>query len=124
MYDNGFPVPKPIDFNRNVVVMQLIEGHPLCQIHDLADQQQVYDDIMNLIVHLACNGLIHSDFNEFNIMISSKDKVTLIDFPQMVSTSHLNAEYYFDRDVQCVRDFFKRRFNFESVSYPKFKDIR
>jgi RIO kinase 2 len=124
LYDNGFPVPKPIDFNRNVVVMQLIEGYPLCQIHEVADQQQVYDDIMNLIVHLANNGLIHSDFNEFNIMLNDKDKVTLIDFPQMVSTSHLNAEYYFDRDVQCIRDFFKRRFNFEADSYPNFKDIK
>ena len=28
-----------------------------------------------------------------------KGDVTLIDFPQMVSTSHSNAEYYFDRDV-------------------------
>ena len=41
LYDNGFPVPKPIDFNRHTVVMQLIEGYPLCQIHEVADQQQV-----------------------------------------------------------------------------------
>jgi len=40
LYDNGFPVPKPIDFNRHTVVMQLIEGYPLCQIHEVADQQQ------------------------------------------------------------------------------------
>ena len=32
LYDRGFPVPKPIDFNRHCVVMQLIEGHPLQQI--------------------------------------------------------------------------------------------
>ena len=29
-------------------------------------------------------------------------EITLIDFPQMVSTSHANAEYYFDRDVQGI----------------------
>ena len=117
-------MPKPIDFNRHTVVMQLIAGYPLCQVHELADQQQVYDDIMNLIVHLGSYGLIHSDFNEFNLILDDNDKVTLIDFPQMVSTSHFNAEYYFDRDVQCVRDFFRRRFNFESVSYPKFSDLK
>ena len=40
----------------------------------------------------------------------------------MVSTSHYNAEYYFDRDVQCVRTFFQRKFGFESSEYPQFKD--
>jgi RIO kinase 2 len=117
-------VPKPIDFNRHTVIMQLIIGHPLCQVHDVADFQLLYDDVMNLLVNLANYGLIHSDFNEFNIMIDSKDKVTLIDFPQMISTSHPNAEFYFDRDVQCIREFFRRRFSFESELYPKFKDIR
>ena len=30
---------------------------------------------------------------------------------------------YFDRDVQCIRTFFARRFNYESELYPKFSDI-
>lgn len=30
---------------------------------------------------------------------------------------------YFDRDVNCIREFFKKRFNYESESYPKFTDI-
>ena len=30
---------------------------------------------------------------------------------------------YFDRDVQCIRDFFKRRFSYESHLYPSFSDI-
>jgi len=124
LYDNKFPVPKPRDFNRHTVAMDLVPGYPLCQIHELEDAQQVYDDIMNLIVLLGNYGLIHSDFNEFNLMLSDEDKVTLIDFPQMVSTSHANAEFYFDRDVNCVRAFFKRRFNFESDEYPKFEDLK
>jgi RIO kinase 2 len=28
---------------------------------------------------------------------------------------------YFNRDVQCIRTFFKRRFNYESALYPRFK---
>jgi len=47
----------------------------------------------------------------------------VIDFPQMVSTSHQNAEVYFDRDVQCVRDLFKRKFNYESELYPTMADL-
>ena len=79
---------------------------------------------MSIIIRLASYGLIHSDFNEFNLMISDDGKITMIDFPQMVSISHLNAEYYFDRDVQCIRDFFRRRFDFETDVYPKFVDIQ
>ena len=30
---------------------------------------------------------------------------------------------YFDRDVGCIREFFKRRFNYESELFPKFSDV-
>lgn len=76
---------------------------------------------MDLIVRLANSGLIHGDFNEFNILIRMDDTPVLIDFPQMVSTSHMNAEMYFNRDVSCIRTFFRRRFNYVSKVYPVFK---
>lgn len=38
---------------------------------------------MDLIVKLAERGLIHCDFNEFNLMINEEGSVTLIDFPQV-----------------------------------------
>ncbi|KAJ3030947.1 UNVERIFIED_CONTAM: hypothetical protein HDU68_007147 [Siphonaria sp. JEL0065] len=75
---------------------------------------------MDLIVRLACAGLIHGDFNEFNLLVSDDGEPVLIDFPQMVSTSHRNAEMYFNRDVECIRVFFRRRFNYESSIYPRF----
>ena len=48
---------------------------------------------MELLVQLGNCGLIHGDFNEFNLMLDDNEKVTMIDFPQMVSTSHENAEW-------------------------------
>ncbi|XP_053330691.1 serine/threonine-protein kinase RIO2 [Spea bombifrons] len=124
LYDRGFPVPKPYDYNRHAVVMELINGYPLCQIHQVEDPASLYDELMELIVKLANHGLIHGDFNEFNLMLDEEDRVTMIDFPQMVSTSHANAEWYFDRDVKCIRDFFLKRFNYESELYPTFQDIQ
>jgi RIO kinase 2 len=44
----------------------------------------------------------------------------MIDFPQMVSTSHRDSKMYFDRDVQCVRTYFLRKFKFVSEEYPEF----
>ncbi|XP_059825434.1 serine/threonine-protein kinase RIO2 [Hypanus sabinus] len=124
LYDRGFPVPKPVDFNRHAVVMELINGYPMCQVHQLDNPAATYNELMDLIVKLANHGLIHGDFNEFNLMLDDDDHVTMIDFPQMVSTSHINAEWYFNRDVKCIRDFFIKRFNYESELYPTFKDIR
>jgi len=89
-------------------------------VHDVADPGKLYSALMNLIVNLAESGLIHSDFNEFNIMLTDDDRPVLIDFPQMVSTSHPNAEWYFNRDVECIRTFFRKRFGYASKLYPRF----
>ncbi|KAI8434438.1 hypothetical protein MSG28_012466 [Choristoneura fumiferana] len=35
----------------------------------------------------------------------------------------LKLHRYFDRDVRCVREFFKKRFGYESSLYPKFSDL-
>ncbi|KFO86499.1 Serine/threonine-protein kinase RIO2 [Buceros rhinoceros silvestris] len=124
LHDRKFPVPKPVDYNRHAIVMELIDGYPLCQVRQLEDPASVYSELMDLIVKLAHHGLIHGDFNEFNLLLDNDDHVTMIDFPQMISTSHGNAEWYFDRDVKCIKEFFKKRFNYESELFPAFKDMR
>jgi len=103
--------------------MGLIKGYPLCHVREVGDVPALYDELMNLIVRLANHGFIHCDFNEFNIIIDDDGKPTIIDFPQMISISHPDSEWYFDRDVGCIREFFKKRFDYESELYPSFKDI-
>lgn len=63
-----------------------------CQVRNVINPSLLFAELMELIVRLADHGLIHCDFNEFNIILNDKDEVTLIDFPQMVSTSHINAK--------------------------------
>lgn len=123
LYHRGFKVPRPVDFNRHCVVMELVKGSPLCQVYRVDDPAALYDESMNLLVSLANHGVIHGDFNEFNIILGEDNHLVLIDFPQMVSISHQNAEMYFDRDVKCIIDFFKRRFGYESELFPTFTDI-
>nr|XP_043610168.1 serine/threonine-protein kinase rio2 [Erigeron canadensis] len=114
--EHGFPVPHAVDCNRHCVIMSLVQGYPLVQVQQLQNTDTVFEKIIGIIVRLAEHGLIHCDFNEFNIMIDDDEKITVIDFPQMVSVSHRNAEMYFDRDVECIIKFFSKRFNltFES----------
>ncbi|XP_038117120.1 serine/threonine-protein kinase RIO2-like [Culex quinquefasciatus] len=124
LYDRGFPVPRPVDFNRHCVIMELVDGYPLTNVAEVGNVEQLYDDLMNLIVRLGNCGVIHGDSNEFNVMITEEDqRPILIYFPQMVSTSHPNAEMYFDRDVQGVRDLFRKKFGYESEEHPKFSDL-
>ena len=124
LYDRDFPVPKPIDFSRHCIIMELVNGYPMTQVDVVENVDQLYDDLMNLIVRLGNAGVIHGDFNEFNIMVTDEAKPILIDFPQMLSTSHPNAKMYFDRDVNGVRDLFKKKFGFEAEEYPKFEDLQ
>jgi RIO kinase 2 len=133
--EEGFPVPEPIAQSRHTIVMSLIDAMPMRQISSVPDPAGLYAELIDLILRLAKHGLIHGDFNEFNILIredkdeQDPDKITLtpiiIDFPQMVSMDHTNAEMYFDRDVECIKRFFSRRFHFVSTTPgPFFKDAK
>ncbi|GAQ44254.1 hypothetical protein AtubIFM55763_011534 [Aspergillus tubingensis] len=143
--ENGFSVPEPIAQNRHTIVMSLIDAFPLRQISKVAHPASLYSELMDMIVQLARFGLIHGDFNEFNILIKeiedpdAKGKgreddeddenirlvPVMIDFPQMVSIDHPNAEMYFDRDVNCIKRYFQRKFHFTSdAPGPFFKDAR
>jgi RIO kinase 2 len=67
---------------------------PRRQISDVPSPGKLYSELMDLIVRFAHAGLIHGDFNEFNILINRETgDAVVIDFPQMVSTSHENAEW-------------------------------
>jgi RIO kinase 2 len=97
--------------------MSHIRGYPLTQIKELGNPKKVYEALLEQVIRLAEHGLVHGDFNEFNLLIDDDENITIIDFPQMTSTAHPNAQFYFSRDVVCVQDFFAKRFglHFEGV---------
>lgn len=166
----GLPVPKPLDWSRHCVVMELIKGTLFENVRlrdshlndfksenadtsDTSDADDVFVEnrivdhveeedlpglyvrLMELIAQLASYGLIHGDFNEFNLLLTRPERTNqnqprvapiIIDFPQMVSIDHENAEYYFNRDVECIRTFFAKRFHFTNESglfEAKWEDI-
>ena len=85
--ENGFPVPQAVDQNRHVVLMTRAPGKLLeHRRQDIRNPARVYNQMIDLMERLARLGLIHCDFNEFNAMVDDKDRVTMIDFPQMIST--------------------------------------
>ncbi|KAJ7487674.1 RIO1 family-domain-containing protein [Mycena galericulata] len=96
LHEHEFPVPRPIDQARHCILMEFIDAYPLYQKY--RPQGKLYSTLMDLIVRFAHAGLIHGDFNEFNILIRRESgEPIVIDFPQM------------------------RRFRYESALYPRFK---
>lgn len=137
MHSKGMPVPEPIDANRHVVVMELIDGRILNQYAmesfepEKRDSQvaALYKNLMDLLLRFANElRLIHGDFNEFNILIRNnleKNELepVIIDFPQMIPVDHELAPEQFERDVDCIVDFFNKRFHFESDYAPRWSDV-
>ena len=132
LHDAGFRVPLALDHNRHCVLMEFVEALPLMHVRAgmLKQPLTVLEKLLKLIVRLAQAGIIHGDFNEFNPMIDVGEserkhgQITLIDFPQIVTTEHANAGYYFDRDVECVVRFFRKRFQVELEEWPTWERVK
>ncbi|KAL0652238.1 hypothetical protein Bca4012_094929 [Brassica carinata] len=120
--EHDFPVPKAIDCNRHCVIMSLVQGYPMVQVNQLQNPETIFEKIIGIVVRLAEHGLIHCDFNEFNIMIDDEEKITMIDFPQMVSVSHQNAQM-FNMSFQEDRDDETTEVEVDENSRPSFFDI-
>jgi len=120
LHSNGFSVPTPYDYSRHCVLMERVKGFTMKILRECKSYKKLYNQLMCFIVKLANNGLIHGDFNEYNIMIKEDgtfDPQTelafvVIDFPQCISIEHPDANFYFQRDVDCIRRFFRRRFKY------------
>jgi RIO kinase 2 len=81
LYNRGFPVPVPIDSNRHGIVMSLVKAYPMLSVKSLGDPEKCYHELIDIIIRLAEHGLVHGDFNEFNLMVSEEEEITVIDFP-------------------------------------------
>jgi RIO-like serine/threonine protein kinase len=144
LHGRGFPTPSPIDQNRHVVVMSRIHGYPLSQIQgeSLIDIPLLFLQSVQILKRLVACGLIHCDFNEFNLMISATpaptaaatgaqtlptdggeaasavDHLIMIDFPQIISVNHPNAAEMFQRDLHGVLKYFTHKLKYSLEDGP------
>lgn len=66
----GLPVPEAIDANRHAVLMTMVDAIPMVQVKTLANPGLVYSSCLGMLRQLATFGLVHCDYNEFNILAS------------------------------------------------------
>lgn len=123
LYDQGIKTPVPISHNRHAIIMSLIPGYPLINVTKMVHPEKVLNQCLNLAVKLVELGLVHCDYNQFNLLVTDDEEVFVIDFPQMVSVNHLNATELFNHDLECLNEFFAKRFEI-FAELPELKSIQ
>ena len=125
LYSLGVKVPKPIAYNRHVIVMDIIIGDPLYVITDLPDPQKVFTEITESIkIAYQEASIIHADLSEFNVVVKPDFDILVIDWPQWVSKNHPRSSEYLKRDITNLVRFFKRRFGLNLDVNEVLKDIK
>lgn len=89
----------------------LVNGHAI-QVINLEDPGSVFEEMVKIMCDMVRVGLVHCDFNEFNVILRPEDTLIAIDFPQMVSISHANARALFERDLNCIIRFFEKKMGY------------
>jgi len=115
VYPNGVSVPKPINQNRHVIAMGIIEGAELAEWKEIPQPEKVLKEILRNIKQAFCKaGIIHADLSEYNILLKPDFQVLIIDWPQYVRNDHPNAQELLKRDVKNILNFFKRKHNLKT----------
>ncbi|EZG89094.1 RIO kinase family protein [Gregarina niphandrodes] len=69
---HGLPTPKPIDHNRHMIIMTFADGLILNKVKKL--HKTVMEDLLQrlfqCLVDMLSLGLVHGDYNEFNLLVS------------------------------------------------------
>ena len=109
----GIPVPEPITFNQNCLLMEYIgdETGPAPQLREcvLEDPTETYDDVISFIIDGWQEAhLVHGDLSEYNILMWDGQPV-MIDVGQAMTTDNYNAKELLERDIRNVNAFFRKR---------------
>ncbi len=106
--------PKPITYNRHIVIMSYLRGKELVYYKEVDNPRKIFKNIVNqirLIYKKA--GIIHGDLGEFNIVIDEKGNILIIDWIQWVSKNHPNAKALLERDITNICEYFKKKFKLD-----------
>ena len=115
LYAAGAAVPRPFAATENAILMgycgdERLAAPALSQITlDDAEAEALLAETLHNIELMLRQDLIHGDLSAYNILYW-KGKITLIDFPQVVSSEDNRSAYaILHRDVTRVSEYFARQ---------------
>jgi RIO kinase 1 len=134
-FDIGVRVPKPIAYERNVLIMEFIgkdgiaaprlRDIPPDSLAELIELEELFTSIVSAITTLYHEGsMVHADLSEFNIVMDgiverefapepsvgapAAIEPVLIDMGQALLLDHPQAEEFLKRDVHNLIVFFSK----------------
>ena len=104
--------PVPISFHKNILLMSYLgtrtRSSPMIKDAD-ADFPKAYTDLMGSLRKLYGRAkLVHADLSEYNILYH-RGRPYLVDMAQTVSREHPAADYFLERDLRNVCNFFRKK---------------
>jgi len=109
----GVRVPKPYGCFDGVLLMELVcddDGSVAPRLSEVAfDEDQAIADhnmMMEYVKLMLCEGLIHGDLSEFNVLVDDYGPV-VIDLPQAVdAAANHHAQAMLTRDINKMRSYY------------------
>ncbi|MFX1256518.1 MAG: RIO1 family regulatory kinase/ATPase [Promethearchaeota archaeon] len=109
--------PKPIGFNRHIIVMEYLRGKELIYYSytDIEDPEFIFNEIIDQmrIIYQELK-MIHGDLGEFNVIIDEEGNILIIDWLQWIPSDHPNANSILRRDIENLCKYFYKKFKVES----------
>lgn len=107
--------PKPIGYNRHVVIMSYLRGKELVYFKSIKNPVKIFNRIIKQMKTIYHKGnMIHGDLGEFNIVLDEKGNLLIIDWLQWVPSDHPNSKSLLERDISNVCNYFQKKFNVDS----------
>ena len=108
----GADVPRPYEMGENAILMGYIgdkaSAAPTLNTVTLdpGEVRPLYERVLRNIRLMLAHGIVHGDLSAYNVLYW-KGRITLIDFPQVVSASrHRSAYPIFSRDIARICEYF------------------
>jgi len=110
-HDIGLPVPEPLAFDRNILLMEFLgeeeAPYPQLRLAEVDDYEATYREILDCTRRLYQDArLVHADLSEYNILYH--EKPYLIDMGQAVTLDHPRALTFLLRDIRNINRYFSR----------------
>ncbi|TFG24704.1 MAG: serine/threonine protein kinase [Promethearchaeota archaeon] len=115
IYKLKLDTPKPIAYNRHMIVMNYLRGKELIYFKEIHNPKKIFNKILKQVKKIFQNAqLIHGDLGEFNIVLDEKGNILIIDWLQSIHSDHPNAKSILERDIANLCNYFEKKFNLYS----------